>query len=121
MPRLCFFLATLCPATAWAAETTSMTSALLRTLWALLVVTGLILALYGLAKRRLRFGPTGGSAIKIIEMRALQPKASVALVEVRGREYLLGVSGQSVHLLADLSADAGKTVPDFSSLLADQS
>lgn len=121
MPLFSFLLASLYPAAAWAAETTSMTSAMLRTLWALLVVVGLILALYGLAKRRLRLGPAGGAAIKVIEMRALQPKASLALVEVRGREYLLAISGQSVHLLADLTADTDNKAADFSTLLADQS
>jgi len=120
MVRCCFLLPVLFPATAWAAEPSDMTSALLRTLWALLVVVGLILALYGLSKKRLLPGKTGGSAIRIVELRPLQPRSTLALVEVRGREYLLGVSTGSIQLLADLSAEPGKQPPDFPTLLAKQ-
>ena len=115
------------PASAWATTQPDMTSALLRTGWALLVVIGLIFALYGLSKKRLSLGKTGGNAIKVVELRPIQPKATLALVEVRGREYLLGIGADSIHLLADLSADpAGKPAEpvnkpaDFSAILAQQ-
>ena len=120
MPLLCFLSLAFFPALAWAAEPPSMTSALLRTAWALLVVVGLILALYGLSKKRLFLGKIGGNAITVIEMRPLQPKVALALVEVRGREYLLGVSTGSIHLLADLTGEPGKQKADFPTLLADQ-
>lgn len=120
MPALSFFFIVFSPAMAWAAEPPDMASALLRTAWALLVVVGLILALYGLSKKRLFLGKISGNAIKIIEMRPLQPKSSLALVEVRGREYLLGISANSIHLLAELPDEPDKKPADFSALLAKQ-
>lgn len=120
MPMLCFLVLALFPTPAWAAEPPTMTSAVLRTAWALLVVVGLILALYGLSKRKLLMGKIGGNAIKIIELRPLQPKSTLALVEVRGREYLLGISSTSIHLLADVSGENGKPPTDFPTLLAEQ-
>jgi flagellar protein FliO/FliZ len=120
MPMLCLLILALFPNPAWAAEPPTMTSAVLRTAWALLVVVGLILALYGLSKRKLFLGKIGGNAIKIIELRPLQPKSTLALVEVRGREYLLGISANSIHLLADLSDESGTTHADFPTLLAEQ-
>ena len=122
MPALCLVLLTLLPATAWAVEQPTMTATLLRTAWALLVVIGLILALYGLSKKRFFLNKPGSKMINIIELRPLQPKSTLALVEVRGREYLLGISANSVHLLADLSENpAPPTQPaDFPSLLAEK-
>ncbi len=120
MPLLFFLLVTLMPLPALAAEPPSMGAALLQASWALLVVAGLILAIYGLARKRLMLGKAGGSAIKIIELRPLMPKSTLALVEVRGKEYLLGISANGIHLLADCSgATEGK--PDFQTLLAKQS
>jgi flagellar protein FliO/FliZ len=120
MPVLTFFFITFSPAMAWAAEPPDMASALLRTAWALLVVVGLILALYGLSKKRLLSGKMGGNDINIIAMRPLQPKSTLAIVEVRGREYLLGISTNSIHLLAELPAEPDKKKPDFSALLSKQ-
>lgn len=110
----------LTPAPARAAESFSMGSALLQTSWALLLVAGLILAIYGIAKKRLSLGKIGGSAIKIVELRPIMPKSTLALVEIRGKEYLLGISANGIHLIADVSgnADARDAKPDFESLLA---
>lgn len=113
----CLFI--VLPSTGLAAETASMTNAALQTIWALLIVIGLILALYALARKRLVLGKLGGSAIRVIEMRPLLPKASLALVEVRGREYLLGINAGNIQLLADLSAIEPANNSDFSSLLAE--
>jgi flagellar protein FliO/FliZ len=111
----------LLPAPVYAADSLSMGSAVLQMSWALLIVVGLILALYGLTKKRLLLGKMGGNAIKIIEMRALMPKSTLALVEVRGKEYLLGVGSDGIRLLVDLSQDdAGSKKPDFESVLAEQ-
>jgi flagellar protein FliO/FliZ len=121
MQRLWISLVLLAPTQVWAAESPTMASAALQTLWALLVVVGLILALYALTRKRWVFGfaKTGEKAIKVIEMRPLLPKTSLALVEVRGREYLLGINSGSIQLLADLSQAPTATRPDFSSLLAE--
>lgn len=120
MPLLAFFILAFLPAMAWAAEPPTVGSALLRTVWALLVVAGLILALYGLSKKKMLLGKTGSKAITIIELRPLQPKSTLALVEVRGREFLLGVSANSINLIADLSEGTSKTVKDFPTVLAEQ-
>jgi flagellar protein FliO/FliZ len=120
MPATCFLLFTLFPSLAWAGEPPTMSSAVLQTAWALLLVVGLILAIYGLSKKKFLLGKIGGNAIKIIELRPLQPKSTLALVEVRGREYLLGISTGSIHLLADLSSENGKQPIDFPTLLAEQ-
>lgn len=119
MQVLALFLITLTPATALAAEPPSMGAALLQASWALLVVAGLILAIYGLARKRLMLGKAGGSAIKVIELRPLMPKSTLALVEVRGKEYLLGISAGGIHLLADCSNET-EAKPDFQTLLAEQ-
>ena len=119
MHFVALFLMLLTPTIALAAELPSMGGAFLQMGWALLVVIGLILAIYGLAKKRLFLGKMGGNAIKIIEMRPLMPKSSLALVEVRGKEYLLGISADRIQLIADLSQVA-KDKPDFDSLLAER-
>ena len=105
-----------------AADQPTMGSALMRTTWALLVVVGLILALYGLARKRLNLGKNSNSAIKIVEVRPLMTKSTLALVEVRGRELLIGVSASGIHCLADLGTQE-KTAPspsDFATLLSSQ-
>lgn len=122
MQRLWISLFLLTPTRVLAADSPTMASAALQTLWALLVVVGLILALYALARKRsfFAFAKTGGKAIKVIEMRPLLPKTSLALVEVRGREYLLGINAGSIQLLADLSQTSAGTRPDFASLLPEE-
>jgi len=109
----------LTPAIALAADPPSMGAAALQMGWALLVVVGLILALYGLAKKRLTLGKLGGNAIKVIEIRPLLPKSTLALVEVQGKQYLLSISGDQIRLLAEVSGN-GDSRPDFPSLLAQQ-
>lgn len=107
------------PASAWAAEPPSLAGAALQTGCALLVVIGLILGLYALARKRLLLGKIGGKAITVVEMRPLAPKSTLALVEVRGREYLLGLSPAGIQLLAEVSANAGPAKPEFAALLAE--
>ncbi|MBM9537422.1 flagellar biosynthetic protein FliO [Desulfobulbus alkaliphilus] len=113
-----YCLLLLLPATACADDknTFSMGSALLQTAWALLVVVGLILAIYGLARKRLLFTKATGGVIRIVEIRALNPRSSLALVEVRGREFLLGVGTSNIHLIAELSPEK-EPLPEFETLL----
>ncbi len=117
LPAAAAFL--LVPATARAAEALSMGSAVLQMAWALAVVIGLILIIYALARRRLGPAALRGGAITIVELRHIMPKTSLALVEVRGRELLLGISAGGVHLLADLSdtSGAGAGTSDFEQIL----
>lgn len=115
-PLLVFFV--LVPATAWAAEPSSLTASALQMGWALLIVVGLILALYALARKRPFLGKMGGQAIRVVEMRPLLPKNTLVLVEVRGKEYLLGISSNGIHLLADLSGPHQDDSADFAAVLA---
>lgn len=112
------FLLLLLPATTCAGDTNtfSLGSTLLQTTWALLVVIGLILALYGLARKRLLFTRVTGGVIQVVEMRALNPRSSLALVKVRGQEFLVGVGTSGIHLIAELSPEK-KPSPEFESLL----
>lgn len=71
---------------------------------ALLFVLGLILLLYYGASRK-GFGllPAARSGqIKVLEMRSLGPKKGVCLIRVRDEEFLLGLGGDRVELLARL-------------------
>lgn len=97
-----FVLLTPQPATA-AAPGISDTSAYLRLTWGLLIVLGIILVFYALFKKRfsLLHSPEK-SSIKILEIRHLMPKKSICLIEVKGREYLLGLGTDSISLIASL-------------------
>jgi flagellar protein FliO/FliZ len=119
LPLCLTMAAALAPTLALAAESPSLGSAALQTLWALAVVVGLILALYGLSKKRWLPGRTAHSAIKVIELRPVMPKATLALVEVRGRELLVGISAGGMQLLADLSRQPEKA-SDFHTVLSSQ-
>lgn len=100
------FCLLLVPTVAQAAEMDSMGSMLGKTIWALLVVVGLILILYGLIRKKMGYGNTGSNTIKVIEIRPIMPKNTVALIEVQGKELLIGISSNGMHLLADLSLPA---------------
>ncbi len=113
---LCAGLFAASPAGAAGTEPLSMGTALLRTVWALCLVAGLILALYGLARKRLFSGRPGGKTVTILELHPLPQKTALALVRVRDREYLLGVGGNGVRLLAELPPEKEEGT-DFATLL----
>ena len=70
---------------------------------ALLVVLGLILLLYAASRKGFGFLPAAkGGLIKVVEMRSLGAKKGVCLVRVRDEEFLLGLGGERVELLARL-------------------
>ena len=56
--------------------------------------------------------------IKIIESRHLMPKKSLFLIEVRGREYLVGSGGDSLNLIASIG-DENHSNSTFESILKD--
>ena len=110
----------LVPAPALGADSLPVGRMLLQTGWALLVVVGLILAIYGIARRRLVPGRSSGNLIRVVEMRPLLPRTTLALVEVRGHEYLLAVSPTGTTCLALVSGAADPIAPDFKAVLAEQ-
>ncbi len=90
-----------------AAAIMSDTAAYFRLTWGLLIVLGIILILYALARKRfsLLHSPEK-SAIKVVEIRHLMPKKSLCLIEVKGREYLLALNSDNISLIADLAVSA---------------
>ena len=120
MRAVLLLLLLLLPQPVLAAETFSMGSLVLQMSWALLLVVGLILAIYGLARRRLLLGRQSGAVINIVAMRPLQPKSTLALVEVRGREFLVGISPAGIHLLAEMAPGTEAPKAPFDQVLAEQ-
>ncbi len=93
----------------------SFAAAGLRMFWGLLLVLAVILIIYGLARKRLSLlHANNTSKIKILEIRHLMPKKSLCLVEIAGREYLLGLGSETITLLAETE---DKTKQCFSNTL----
>ena len=90
-------------------------------LLSLLVVVALILALAWIA-RRFNLAQPGGGAMKVVAMLPLGGKERVVIVEVQGRQYMLGVTSSQVRLLETLSEpitpSAKSPVNDLGALLS---
>ncbi len=93
-----------------------------RMLWGLLVVLGIILILYGIFKKRISlFHSPSSQSIKVLEIKPLMGKKSLCLIEVRGEEFLLGISNDQITHIATIdskktttfAATLKKTVPDI--------
>jgi len=81
----------------------SLLSASFRMLWGLLIVSGVILIIYGVMRKRFSFaGAKSNSKIQIKEVRHIMPKKSLCLVEVDGQEFLLGLSAENITLITPL-------------------
>jgi len=50
--------------------------------------------------------PTAANPIKVVAMRSLGGKRSVAIVEVEAQRFLLGLTDDAVSLLSPLASDA---------------
>lgn len=86
-----------------------------RVIWGLLVVLGIILALYALFRKR--FSLLAGRPeqnIKVLEIKPLMGKKALCLITVKGNEYLLGISGDRINHLATLP---NKTENSFAATL----
>ena len=70
--------------------------------------------------RRLTGLRTAAGAIRVVEMRPLTPRATLALVAVRDREYLLAVGQSGATLIAQVRGEADPGPPDFQAVLAEQ-
>lgn len=80
-----------------------------RVFWALCLVLALILILFALFRKRFSLiNPRSDKAIRVLEIQPLAPRKSVCLIEVRGREFLVGVANESITLLADLQEPSPK-------------
>lgn len=81
-----------------------------RMLWGLFIVLGIMLVVYGIVRKR--FSVLGGNSsdrIKILEIKPVMPKKALCLVKVKGKEYLIGIAGESITLLADTGPEQGTT------------
>jgi flagellar protein FliO/FliZ len=108
LPLIVTVLALMGDSSAWALgdETPSLLNASLRMTWGLLVVLAVLLIIYVIVKKRLApMQGRGKGRINVIETRHLMPKKSLFLVEVRGREYLLGAGSDSLELIARIDGD----------------
>jgi len=82
-------------------------TAYFRVMWGLLVVLAIILVLFALLKKRFAIiNPRSTKAIRVLEIQPLMPKKSICLIEVRGKEYLLGIANESITLLADMNSNS---------------
>ena len=102
---VCTAIIMLLPATELRAAETAADdiAAYFRVMWGLLIVLAIILALYAVFKNRFSImNPKTGKAIRILEIQPLMPRKSICLVEVRGKEYLLGIGSENITLLASL-------------------
>lgn len=107
---------------ALAAEPISMWSSMLRTAWALLIVIALILCIYGLLRKRFGIGTLQQGNIKVLEIKHIIPRNSLALVEVNNRQFLIGVNASQISLIADFKDEdkviSKKISTDFKAILA---
>ena len=82
----------------------------LRVIWGLLVVLGIILVLYGVVRKRFSLLSTSPSQhIKILEIKPMMGKKALCLVDVKGQEFLLGISGDQINHIATLSPQSEKS------------
>ncbi len=76
-----------------------------RVIWGLLVVLAVILILYGILRKRLSlFHSPASQSIKVLEMKPLISKKMLCLVEVKGEEYLLGISSDRITHIATIGS-----------------
>lgn len=105
----------------------SMLSSMLQMSAALLLVLGLILLVYYLATRLFNRVPTlrpGGRYIRIIEVRQIEPRKSLLLVEVAGEYLLLSSSENGLSLIKKVPlleeaeiVDESTSITSFASIL----
>jgi flagellar protein FliO/FliZ len=84
-----------------------------RVIWGLLIVLGIMLVLYGLLKKRFSLlSSHPDKEINILEIKPLMGKKALCLIEVRGKEYLLGVSDSHISNLATLDKKKPQSFSD---------
>lgn len=105
------------PALAGQAGSEDLLGSWVKLILALLVVIGIILLLYALSRKGFGFLPAArGGVIKVVEMRSLGPKKGICLIRVRDEEFLLGLGGDRVELIAPIH----RSEQSFAETLEDQ-
>ena len=89
-------------------ETTSLLTAMIKVIGALIVVVGLMLLLLHFLKRTglASGGSRRGSAITVLETRMVAPKKYIAIVEIAGHCLALGITDHTITRLTDLGPEA---------------
>lgn len=78
----------------------------LRMLWGLGVVLAVILAIYYLLKKNFTaFQQKEKGIIKVLEIKHILPKKTLMLVEVRGREFLVGAGNDTISTIVPLKKE----------------
>lgn len=86
----------------------------LRVIWGLLVVLGIILLLYALLKKKFSLlSHSSQQQIKILEIKPLMGRKALCLIEVRGQEYLVGISGDRINPIAAIPKTPASTFADI--------
>lgn len=86
-----------------AADEFNPVSSGIRMLLGLLVVLAIILGLYYLLRNRVSaFHQQGNGIIKVVEIRHVLPKKTLMLIEVRGREFLVGAGTDTISTIVPL-------------------
>lgn len=101
--------------TAQAAVTaTDEITAYFRVMWGLFIVLAIMLVLFAFLKKRFSIiNPRSSKAIRVLEIQPLMPKKSICLIEVRGKEYLIGIANESITLLADMNSNGKSSFQDI--------
>lgn len=104
-------------------ETLSLTTAIFKTIGALIIVIGLMLLILSWIKKTgmVRGGASRDGLIAILDSRMLAPKKQVSVLEVAGTYLVVGISEQQITLLATLEAndrlqEAGQSGQDLPNL-----
>jgi len=106
MARILSLLVLFFPAELWAAslEKTDLFFSGLKMFIGMIVVVGLMLLVYVLNRKGIGFLKKDKiGRIKIVEMRHLGGKKMLCMVEVKGREILLGLGNERIDFLFDFS------------------
>ena len=91
-------------------ESNDLISSSFRVIWGLLIVLGVILLLYGLLRKRFSLlSSLPDKEINILEIKPLMGKKALCLVEVRGTEYLIGISESQISNIATLPPNKTST------------
>ncbi len=90
--------------TAVAADKFDPVSSSFRMLWGLVVVLAIIFVLYAVLRKKVSgLQSNDRGAIKIIEVKHIMPKKSLMLVEIRGKEFVVGAGNDAIHSIVPLS------------------
>lgn len=82
---------------------------------ALALIVALVVALGYVVKRLNHGGLRNAGDIKVVATTYLGPKERILLIEVNGRQILLGVNAQTIRALSEFDTVAGRSRSDLPS------